>query len=345
MGKEYNFGNKDRFDDLDTETMLEIVDKLHEGNVTRVQILGGEPFFRKDILLILDKLAKLVIKISINTNGHLLNELIIEKLIELGVEELNFSFDGPTAQVNDLIRGKGAFEKTLKFLKMTLNKVAKNDVKMSVGVNFVLTKLSLDRAQELVQFCEKNGVKELAVNDLWVTQNAEANEEMIALTDIHEKIDFVEELIMAISDKGIKLNIEMLPLMAGYLNYKYQTKFQTFMKCVAGEKLIYIKGDGQVYPCIKCREMDILFDKFSNIKTFNRNLNIQNYSLNEIMNSDFFNVFRHLRQVDLKTKKSCQNCLYIEYCSPCPLTFYNNTFQNECLYIDKLLEKIIMENE
>ena len=75
--------------ELDTREALDLVRKFHEAGVQDVLISGGEPFRRKDILLILAEMGKFGITARIASNGSLLDR---ETLARLRRETLTKSF-------------------------------------------------------------------------------------------------------------------------------------------------------------------------------------------------------------------------------------------------------------
>jgi Fe-coproporphyrin III synthase len=72
--------------------------------------LGGEPTLHPDLAAAVRRARKLgYASITIDTNGYLYND-ILERVAPGEVDFFSFSLDGPTAQVNDAIRGRGCFE-------------------------------------------------------------------------------------------------------------------------------------------------------------------------------------------------------------------------------------------
>lgn len=84
----------------------------------RLGLTGGEPFLRKDIFDILDAATTHGLHPCLTTNATLLTERMA---IELGKRQLvwlNVSLDGPTAETNDVIRGKGTFDRVMSQIQM-----------------------------------------------------------------------------------------------------------------------------------------------------------------------------------------------------------------------------------
>ncbi|MEM2098146.1 MAG: radical SAM protein [Candidatus Bathyarchaeia archaeon] len=102
-------------DEVNTQHALRIVDQVYDFGASFLGISGGEPFLRKDLFQIIGYAKKIGLNVSIITDGHLLNDEAFEGLVknEVGV---SISIDGAEA-VNDAIRGKGVYGKTVYAIK------------------------------------------------------------------------------------------------------------------------------------------------------------------------------------------------------------------------------------
>ncbi|MEE9275449.1 MAG: radical SAM protein [bacterium] len=102
---EFGLDHKGRAD-LTTEEVLSLVRQFPPGS--NIQLTGGEVFVRKDIEVLLEAMLARH-KVSIATNGMLLQESIVQKLIDWRLRTLSMSVDGPE-EVHDEIRRKaGSF--------------------------------------------------------------------------------------------------------------------------------------------------------------------------------------------------------------------------------------------
>lgn len=84
----------------------------------RLGLTGGEPFARSDLFDIIDLAAYHGLHPCITTNALLITEDIARELGQRKLLWLNVSLDGATPETNDLIRGKGVFERVMKRLKI-----------------------------------------------------------------------------------------------------------------------------------------------------------------------------------------------------------------------------------
>jgi radical SAM protein with 4Fe4S-binding SPASM domain len=87
---------------------------------------GGEPFLRKDILDILALVKKYRFECTLTTNGVLLDQKLIQKLIAIGIDDICFSLDGPTPEINDFLRGDGVYERVVRNIEL-FNKLKGNN--------------------------------------------------------------------------------------------------------------------------------------------------------------------------------------------------------------------------
>ncbi|MGD2071685.1 MAG: radical SAM protein [Gemmatimonadota bacterium] len=102
---------------LGRERVAEALERSVELGVKEYYFTGGEPFMNRELLGILgDTLA--LGPATVLTNGTLLPPRTVSKLAELAAGspyslELRVSLDGTTGEMNDAIRGEGAFARTM----------------------------------------------------------------------------------------------------------------------------------------------------------------------------------------------------------------------------------------
>jgi len=81
------------------------------GKAPTLTTLGGEPLLYPEKLLAVSAAAKRMgYSLLVSTNGTLVTDDFARRARQLGLQ-VQVSIDGPTAEVNDRVRGKGAFER------------------------------------------------------------------------------------------------------------------------------------------------------------------------------------------------------------------------------------------
>ncbi|MEG1657295.1 MAG: radical SAM protein [Christensenellaceae bacterium] len=92
--------------ELDSKTVMDIVEQIAQCGIAEVSLTGGEPLVRKDFMEIVDALLEHDIAISqIYSNGKLVNEHLLKELDARGIHpEFNMSYDGDDGW-HDWLRG------------------------------------------------------------------------------------------------------------------------------------------------------------------------------------------------------------------------------------------------
>jgi uncharacterized protein len=143
---------------MSVSTVNEVVEWLKNFRDDRVTFTfhGGEPllagadFYRKSLPLLSEGLSHLRPEFAMQTNLWLLTPEIARILAEYNVP-IGSSLDGPL-EVNDMQRGKGYFEKTLRGYEIA------RDHGLSVRFICTFTAASVQHREDIFQFFLKNGL-------------------------------------------------------------------------------------------------------------------------------------------------------------------------------------------
>ena len=87
-------------DELKKEEWFRVLDQLKGISIKEINFTGGEPLMRTDIFEIIAYAHNLGFKCGLTSNGYLMDDKIIEKLIEAGITVFNISMDA-TGEVFD----------------------------------------------------------------------------------------------------------------------------------------------------------------------------------------------------------------------------------------------------
>ena len=104
-----NFAKNDKLFTIDELFTLSKI--MVEQGIDKIRITGGEPFVRKDLMVLLRKMAVLdgLKDISITTNATLIGPYI-DELKELGITNINVSMDAINKETFDIITRRKEFE-------------------------------------------------------------------------------------------------------------------------------------------------------------------------------------------------------------------------------------------
>lgn len=140
---------------------------------------GGELFLRKDYLDVIKATQPRKNRITVTTNGLLINEERIKQLKRAGVDYLNFSLDSGIAEEHDKFRGvQGSFNKTMQAMQLC------KKLKMKFTINTTVSHQSIKTQgfEKVAAFATKNKV---LINTLFAAPagNWENNKDVLMTED------------------------------------------------------------------------------------------------------------------------------------------------------------------
>lgn len=123
---------KGNANELTTSEWLKIIDTFSSMYKTNVCVSGGEPLLHPGIFDILKRAKERGLKVTLFTNGTLINSEAVAKKLGKSVDKIQVSLDGATKDVNDNVRGKGCFEKVVKAVHLLKKTKIVVDISISI---------------------------------------------------------------------------------------------------------------------------------------------------------------------------------------------------------------------
>lgn len=152
--------------ELSHDEIISLVQQAGEMGAKVFGLLGGEPFLRKRTCLEGMELAKsLGMSGSLVTNGTLLNEKDMRRIITMKWDLLRFSIDAPEPTLHDALRGvRGCFDKTVKTLVSLQRLKEKNGSRHpTLEINMVLTRTNASMLSDMMKLAYKHAVERIYV--------------------------------------------------------------------------------------------------------------------------------------------------------------------------------------
>lgn len=305
-------------DELDTIQVLDIIKKLKAAGVSYVHLLGGEPTARLDFLKIIKAFEDENLNFGFNTNGLKLKDVdYLDAIVNnKAIKNVVCSLEGPTAQINDQIRGKRVFEVTtenIRHLVANRQKLGRNDLK--VTVNTVVSKNNISYIPRMISFCQKMGVDEIVLLQ-FIQEGNGAN--LSIVPSENEVLTLIETIADSYAKYKDKIEISpkfAMPLTKEYVNRVLKKEFpQTYSLCGAGDKFFYLNNKGELYPCDRYKDrINDLNDK--------EDINlVKNEFWNVADQPGFEEIYRYFaNEKNYGTLYPCNDCQYLgEFCCPCP---------------------------
>ncbi len=159
-----NFDAGSSSDYLGKDEIRKIVGSVKKKN-TSFFLTGGEPLLRNDLLEIVREIKNGGFKCGIFTNATLLKEYISGELINLKLDYLLFSLDGPR-EIHDSLRAKaGSFEKTIANIKKLIE-MRGRQVRPRIIINSLVLDKNISCLREMVDIAKDLKVDCLAFDFL-----------------------------------------------------------------------------------------------------------------------------------------------------------------------------------
>ncbi len=285
--------------DMTTEELMGVIDQMAEAGTKGVSLFGGEPLYHPDIKRIVEYLNKRSIGISLNTNGSLIDAEMARWLKAHGVGNAVVSFDGASASVMDEMRGKGAFEMSVRGVK------ALSAEGISSLLSVTLTRLNYKNVREMVLLGREIGGEAIRFNHVFFGGNAACFAKELYLEPGEEKkaIDAVWKAKDEFGDfvSGDSSYLCQKKKLEAVRDYRPARDKISVPPCGAATSKCAIRPDGWVVPC------EIIWDV--------RCGNLKKDRLKDIWeNSYLLNSFRRPLVVDLEKIPECKGCEYQYLC-------------------------------
>ncbi len=235
------------------------------GEPVYVYLTGGEPLLNPTICDAITKLKSLSSKnmISIFTAGIVQSKDEISSLSldsarmlrTAGLDSCYMSIYSHKPWLHESITNlNGSFYHTEFSIK---NLCA---VGVEVNGHLVLNKYNIDHIDEIIDYSQKMGLKELRILKLVKAGNALHNWTHIGVHE-EQQNEILERIISNIRRYDIHLTI------SGFPEKVHCRPFHTSVKCQAGSRLFYIDFLGDVYPCACTKGIQRF--KISNVRDTN----------------------------------------------------------------------------
>jgi len=105
---------------MNFDEVYSIAKTFVDNGVTKIRLTGGEPLVRKDVEVILKKLASLNVELSITTNAVIVDRYI-DVLKSCGIKNINVSLDSLKADKFNQITRRNDFKKVYKNVLLLIN--------------------------------------------------------------------------------------------------------------------------------------------------------------------------------------------------------------------------------
>jgi radical SAM protein with 4Fe4S-binding SPASM domain len=168
-------------EDMPLASFTKIADQLFDKAAVLTLSCGAEPLMSPHFAEVLDIVGRYrVPRVEFVTNGTLLNERLIHKIIETNVTTVEVSIDGAEASTYERIRKGARFERVLQNLEtLRLAKASRRTRRPHLKLNFVMMRGNIEELPSFVDMAARLGATEVAPQHLVVYEDAQMQEESL----------------------------------------------------------------------------------------------------------------------------------------------------------------------
>jgi MoaA/NifB/PqqE/SkfB family radical SAM enzyme len=215
-------------DHVPVPDLLARIEKCRELGVLHTDLIGGEPLLHPDIERLFEEIRARGMTSGMTTNGFLLTEEKLDRLLAAGLGRLQISVDG--------VRPTKETPKSLKTLQKKIELCAGRPIWFRV--NTVLCDETLDQVEEVAQFCFDRGV---GVNFSVVHERGRLRRRL-------NNSRYLEKIRWLRTEKQAGR-----PVATPYFLLDYYEKTLTgeppAWTCLGGQKCFYVAADGKFHFC------------------------------------------------------------------------------------------------
>ena len=274
--------------EMSYEMFTRIMDQLPF--LREVQIGGlGEPLLHRDFFKMIEYARRRKIRSVVTTNGTLLNQQNIQRIIQSGLGALHASIDSADPEVYKSIRVGARLEVVAENVKSLCDQRAKEGSRLEIIMNSILMRQNYRQVEDMIRLCAKVGADSISFSDMQYTFDVgiSRRSESLRLIPESEK-DEIRKLFVGAKSLSKELGIEIgLPGLD-------QPRVRE--NCRQPWLYLAVKENGKVRPCCAIHDQEF------------GDLNCERYS--SIWNNDRFKDFRRkLLSSDVPTE--CKQCTFL----------------------------------
>jgi radical SAM protein with 4Fe4S-binding SPASM domain len=271
-------------DELTLDEIKKLLDDLVAIGTFEINIGGGEPFLREDLVAVIAHARKLGINVSLSTSGLFVSRVVAKKIAEMGLKKIRISFDGATEKSYDYFRGKGTYRRAIRGIK-TLREL----FDIPITIHTVLMKPNLGEILTIVRAVQKLKCNVWSVDFVKPVGSAKSLKQF--LIDSDDAAQAMKTIKRLSETSSIKIVMPQFP-------YKAPKKgiYRGF-GCVGANLYTFISARGDVKPCTFVPEA---FNSGNIRKMHIRDIWIQGEG--------------HLKFRELSGNETCLNCEFYNSC-------------------------------
>jgi len=271
--------------ELTIEEIFKLIDEMASIGTFEMVIGGGDPFLREEDLLKTVKYAtEKKVNVYISTTSLFVGRVFAKRLAAFPIKGFRVSFDGSTEKSFDYQRGKGAFRRVVRSIK-----ILRELFDCPISIHTVLMKTNYTEILSFIKAVQKLKCNAWSVDFAKSIGYAKDNRKVLMEPQqVRETLRLIQKVS---KNTSVPIELRHLP---------FQSRGKRIYKgfgCAGGNLNCWIDAAGNVAPCSFLRQQYTAG-------------NIRKNSLKDIwLYSANFELFRNI-----STNPTCRECSYVGTC-------------------------------
>lgn len=238
---------------LSTGQILDVIDRAAELGVITISVAGGDPFVRKDIPEIMERILQRGIFSGISTKAYV-SEKTARRLREVGVESMQVSIDAPTKEMADFLAGSvGFFEEAIQSIKNL------RSAGIRVRTNCIMTSFNVRMGPQLIDLLASLDVYRISLSPYARSLHNGALGDSLFVNYRDGK--WLEEEVLKSIERYPHIQIKSFAYPVDYRSLRPKDRERSFPErssCSAGKSGFVVLEDGTMILCEECPIIDEL---------------------------------------------------------------------------------------
>jgi MoaA/NifB/PqqE/SkfB family radical SAM enzyme len=309
-----NSGTKSK-GELEYDKAELILNRLYDGGVLYLRILGGEPFFRSDINRVMRHAADQGMLISFSTNASLITETRANMLKEI---EQSISYFQVSLYGIDQTSYEGLTNNSSGFQLVTEGVRNFRKANLRPYCFWVLTPQNIHQVESAYQLVRDWGLPVLRISPKLNLGRAskDSSEHLLIWQKAMDVFARLNELVIKNGSPQVQLHAR--PFLGEFL-YRETGLPYFYITCKAASTMVYVDAKGDASPCpfapFMPKEWKINFESPEKVS-------LLTHTLDQIWDSPIFLTYRKLQDPDQNPNGVFKRCPHLAsgICNPCIYT-------------------------
>ncbi|MBS3946899.1 MAG: putative heme d1 biosynthesis radical SAM protein NirJ1 [Dethiobacter sp.] len=188
--------------ELTTAEGKRFIDDLAEFRVPVILFSGGEPLLRADFFELARYAVARGLRVTISTNGTLLDRETARDIKKIGVGYVGISIDSIGEKNDEFRKVRGAFDKALAGIRNCL------EIGQRVGLRFTINRHNYAEMENIFRLIEEEGIPRVCFYHLvYAGRGSEMMKEDVTLEESRSAMDLIIDKTLYFQEKGLDKEI------------------------------------------------------------------------------------------------------------------------------------------